>query len=108
MPCPPIRISLGICHLGDRRMRPPPLIQRPRRYAAARTSGCRNRTRAPNSHSPASSAGTPASTPNPVPLGGPPDDGGLTERVGRRDEQQAPGLLGQRREPATETVLNPV
>jgi hypothetical protein len=45
---------------------------------------------------------------NPEPLGGPPHDGWLTERVRRRNEQEEPGLLRQRPQPATKALFNPL
>ena len=80
----------------------------PHRYAAARTSGCRNRTRTPNSHSPASSAGAAASCTNALQLGRPPHEDRLSERIGGRNEQQPLGLGRQRPNPAPETLLEPV
>ena len=108
VPCPPIRISLGVCHLGDRRMRSSPLPQRPRRVRGRPDERMPELNPSAELTQPRLLSRYTRLDPNPEPLGGPPYDGWLTERVGRRDEQEEPGLLGQRREPATETVLNPV
>ena len=108
MPRPAVRVSLGVRHLRDRRVRPPPLIQGPRGVR----SGADERMPEPDASAeltqPRLFGRRPGLPANPMQLGGPPHDDGLAEGVGCCDEQQPPGLLGQRHEPAAETLLNPV
>ena len=108
MPRPAVRVSLGVRHLRDRRVRPPPLIRRPRRVRGGADERMPELDAGAELTQPRLFRRRPRLRADPLQLGGPPHDGGLAERVGRSDEQEPAGLLGQRREPAAETLLDPV
>ena len=60
----------------------------------------------PNSTRPASIAGAVASAPTLQPRRGPPHQRGIAERLGRRDKQQAPGLVGENFDPPAEVLFD--
>ena len=102
MPRPAVGVSLGVGRLRDRRMGLPPLVRR--RCAI----GSRADERMAEPHAGAELAQPclgrrrRGRRPDALLLGRAPDEGGLPQRLRRRDEQQPPGVLGQRREPPAE------
>ena len=108
MPRPAVRVGLGVRHLGDRRVRPPPLIRRPRRVCGGADERMPEPDPSAELAQPRLYRGRPRLPADPLQLGGPPHHAGLAEWVGCSNEQQPPRLLGQRHEPAAETLLDPV
>ena len=88
---------------GGRRGGPATLAAR---YAAERTSGCRKRTRAPMSIRPAASAGAASSGRDPEQLRRAPQQRHVADGLGRREQQQLPGLARQRFQLAHEALLD--